>query len=162
METEISLKFNNQTTTSQKRCAKVTNGIELLLFYAWPLLATIVIHYAINRFSIKVSAETNGVAASISSSWIGYSFAAAFFLIALPRSGLIKKLDRRKLFSRYSIAILLPALAGTLHLLSLIFFKDTPPKTTCPLSLFLLIMTCFYALWSMLLLVSIIFLKEKQ
>jgi len=66
---------------------------------------------------------------------IGYSYAVLFFLIALPRTGFIKKIDKNGSVTFYSLIVCSPAITGTVQLMlsSLNIFSNA--------SLFLFFMT---------------------
>lgn len=102
--------------------AKITGFFLILIFLFTPDLIAILIYIFLitpfysNGFSIELS---------IISSIIGSCFTATFFYVALPRIGILKKIDQRGYSLHFALVILLPAFLG---LISYIFLICSNPQ----------------------------------
>lgn len=96
--------------------------MRLLFLFAATALSFVAYFLYLYFFPVQVSAASLtdfSIESAIISAVIGYSFPAAFFLIALPRNGYLAELDRKNFTLPYAIVIASPAMLG---ILSLLFF----------------------------------------
>jgi hypothetical protein len=122
--------FDRDLTMTKSEFTKYFMRIVFLL--GGTALSFIVYFACLYSFEVQVfpiNVNDLSIEISIISAVIGYSFPAAFFLIALPRNGYLAELDKKKFTLPYAIVIASPALLG---IVSLIFFllyrKIVDPK----------------------------------
>lgn len=139
---------------NQESQAKITEFLVWALFYVLPLLA-VGLFFCFVDFPYWLNFKDRDVEAGLSSAWIGYSFAAAFFLIALPRNKYLLKLESKKLLLKYFFVVVSPALIGTAHMLSIVITRDDGTELPLKISAFLFYSTLSYAMYSLVLLVAI-------
>lgn len=130
-------------------------------FYLIPLLF-VGIFFKFNSNPYFLNFNERGIEATLSSAWIGYSFAAAFFLIALPRNKYTEKIEKKGLLLKYAIIVMSPALFGTIHMLSIVFTSALPSRSSLSISAFLFYTTIAYAIYSISILLRILFLSSHK
>lgn len=109
-----------------RRQAKITGAAVSIIFFFWPSAVAWLICRLLRE--IIIFPDWSKVVPILISALIGYAFTATFFLVALPRTGYLEKLDRKDLTRKYAYAISIPAITGILHLIA--SFLSTHKKGT--------------------------------
>lgn len=136
--------------------AKITEYIVELVFYFLPLILTGVF-FVIADSPYYLNFEKREFEATLSSAWIGYSFGAAFFLIALPRNKYLERIESKGLLIRYSLTIMTPAITGTLHMLSIVVSNNSHATLFLKnVSAYLFYSTVLYTIYSLVILLRIL------
>ncbi len=86
----------------------------------------------------------------------GYSFTATFFLVALPRSGYLKKIDPKNLTLKYAFTMVVPAITGILNLTLTAIIEQKSIAIIASFTDYLFFTTIIYFFWSLFILLSIL------
>lgn len=116
--------------------------------------------------SFDLQKADRAIEAGIVASLIGSSFTAAFFLVALPRSGHLERLDKANRTMGFTVMIMLPALIGTIQL-AVSYFSEVPSIDkaranwlgTC--ASFLFVSTLLYFLQALVVVLRIVQLQRR-
>ncbi len=136
--------------------------IGTIIFVLWPSIFALLLTFLLKFYCNKLSNDENIFIGSISGI-ISYSATASFFLLALPRSGALKTLDKRKHTSTYTLALLSPAIIGIMQMF-LIYLKSALVsfKGILFFSNFFFISTIFQFFWSLTIIILIILKIRKS
>lgn len=131
--------------------ANLVSKIVDLFFYAWPSFAILIILEILGRFEIVFpTIQDKSIEATCSATWISLGFAAAVFLIGIPKNKELNRLIQKGIFKHYVRVILLPSILGTIHMLGIIYeLKSTWVNT-------FFLFTVSQSFWSIYILFSIV------
>lgn len=133
--------------------AEITNFIGNLVFFVWPFLVG---YFLFLLFPLSTN-EGHGLFGAMLAALTGCSFTAGFFLVALPRTGYLKRLDAKNLTLQYTVAILLPAILAILAL-SFTAVCESTDKFKCHqwVGDYLIFSAVVYFLWSTFIILKIL------
>lgn len=133
--------------------AKILDSI----FYIWPTISVALILVLMEKkFNTILKTSDRTIEATCSATWIALGFAAAVFLIGIPKNATLKKLEKKGIFQDYVKVILLPAIIGTVHLLILIYQPVPCTKLQTFIQQTLFLSTIAQSLWSLRILFIIV------
>ncbi len=138
-----------------KKQAQISNMVMNSLFYLWPFILSIIMYTIIANF-ITFDITKATVRPTIMAALAGYSFTAAFFLIALPRSGYLKTIDKKNLTLKYALTMVIPAITGILNLTLTAIIEQKNIATIASFTDYLFFTTITYFFWSLFILLSIL------
>mgnify|MGYP005615865357 CR=1 FL=1 len=135
--------------------------IGTIFFVLWPSIIAIAVTILLCCYFDKLSNNESLFIGAISGI-ISYSATASFFLLALPRNGVLKTLDKRKHTFSYTLALLSPAIIGIIQMFFL-YLKSASVsfKGILFLSNLFFISTVFQFFWS-LTIIFLIILKIRN
>jgi hypothetical protein len=135
--------------------------IGILIFALWPTLISLI--FTIILFYFNKLHDNKDIFIGELSAIIGYSATASFFLLALPRNGYLKILDKRKHSLTYTFTLLIPAIIGIIQMFFLYLESMFEYKHIMAfISNFLFLSTIIQFFWSLLIIILIIIKIRKH
>lgn len=122
---------------------------EFLIYFILILIISVV--FSLLCKNNKHILFSKDIAATVISAILGYSFTALFFLMALPRTGFIEKIEQDRSLTFYGLIIAMPALTGVFQLVL------DPLNITYGINLLLFFMSILWFLVSILFIFLIMF-----
>ncbi|MES2615509.1 MAG: hypothetical protein V4591_08845 [Bdellovibrionota bacterium] len=135
--------------------------IASFLFIIWPSFAALLFCLLLCYFN-KLSDNENIFIGTISAI-ISYSATVSFFLLALPRTRMLRILDKRKHTASYTLALITPAVIGIMQLFFLYLKLSLVSSNAIKFfSNFFFVSTIFQFFWSLIIIILIVFKIRKN